>query len=105
LIGGLGQDALYGRNDDDILIHGTTEHDANDSALAAPLDEWNADRPFDLRAANLADGSGTPGDNLNTLHYLTAATVHDDDESDTLNGGVGQDWFFSEAEIDSVFDK
>jgi len=91
LIGGLGMDYLYGGSDDDILIGGTTEHDTDDVALLAILDEWNRLAPSDDRIDHL---DGTVGGGLNRLYFLIlGTTVRDDGERDTMKGGSGSDWF------------
>ena len=61
LIGGLGRDSFYGRSGDDILIGGTTDHDANEEALLAILAEWEQQTPIDDRIANLTNGGGANG--------------------------------------------
>jgi Ca2+-binding RTX toxin-like protein len=92
LIGGLGADRLTGGRDDDILIGGTTDYDSNDVALLALLTEWNSDRSYEDRVANISSGTGPLLDDLGFL--LDGDTVHDDVDLDRLVGGRGDDWFF-----------
>jgi len=101
LIGGYGVDRLVGNGGEDILIGGPTLYDsdpvsmtlANDQALMKILAEWNADRDFDLRVANLTDGSGS-GDPLNDGFFLLLGdTVLEDEETDTVTGSSAEDWF------------
>ncbi len=92
LIGGLGADRLTGGRDDDILIGGTTDYDSNDVALLALLTEWNSDRSYEDRVANISNGTGPLLDDLGFL--LDGDTVHDDVDLDRLVGGRGDDWFF-----------
>jgi SdrD B-like protein/PKD domain-containing protein len=92
LIGGLGADRLTGGRDDDILIGGTTDYDSNDVALLALLTEWNSDRSYEDRVANINNGTGPLLDDLGFL--LDGDTVHDDVDLDRLVGGRGDDWFF-----------
>ena len=97
IIGGLGADRIVGNNDDDILISGTTDHDANVTALAAILAEWTSTRSASARVANIS-GTGT-GDRLNGSYFLTDAKVHDDGVRDLLTGSSGFDWFFANLSL------
>jgi hypothetical protein len=92
LIGGLGADRLTGGREDDILIGGTTDYDSNDVALLALLAEWNSDRSYEDRVANISNGTGPILDDLS--FHLDGDTVHDDADLDRLIGGRGDDWFF-----------
>jgi phospholipase C len=92
LIGGKGSDDLKARGDA-ILIGGTTTFDANAEALTALLKEWTrTDLNYDQRVADLQSG-GTGA--LNVGYLLNATTVHDDDATDNLRGGMGMDLFFA----------
>jgi len=97
LIGGLGADRVVGNSDQDILIGGTTAFDANDHALCAILDEWNSERDYATRIANI-QGTGA-GPRLNENFFLKTtgvdATVFDDGAADRLTGSAGIDWFFA----------
>jgi Ca2+-binding RTX toxin-like protein len=94
LIGGLGADLLFGGNGEDILIGGATTHDSFPDALRKIHDEWASDRGFDVRVANIRDGSGSL-DRVNDSAFLqTLSTVPDDGATDVLFGGDGRDWFF-----------
>jgi|GEM_PF-1439456 len=106
LIGGLGADRIVGNADDDILISGTTNHDANIAALAAILAEWTSNRTFDVRTANLSNGSGS-ATRANGSFFLSATTVHDDGARDVMTGSSGFDWFFAHlgSETDLTKDK
>ena len=54
--------------------------------------EWNADRSFQVRKANLTDGSGSL-DWLNSDFFLLAGvTVFDDADANLLNSNSGEDW-------------
>lgn len=119
LIGGTGRDVLLGGTEDDILIGGWTVYDAvqpdlsTDAARRAPaatmadirgllmmLDEWNTDRPFDIRQANLIDGTGSD-DRKNGDNFLVQGqTVFSDAALDYLYGDGGQNWLFREPSID-----
>jgi hypothetical protein len=90
LIGGLGSDALHGNAGEDLLVGGTTDYDANLTALTALRDEWaRTDADFATRIAHL---SGTQSGGLNGGYKLTAQTAHDDGAADDLWGGLGADW-------------
>lgn len=98
LIGGLGADRIVGNADDDILISGTTDHDADPTALARLLAEWTSTLSYLNRAANLYCGYG--GDRQNGSYYLNQNTVHDDNAADVLTGSQGQDLFFGNFSLD-----
>jgi hypothetical protein len=104
LIGGEGQDSLVGGPGDDILFGGTTDYDENDAALLALLAEWDSDRGYADRVANLRAGSGpilaVPGYKLQK-----GLNVLDDGDFDLLTGASGQDWFFFDLDEDDVEDK
>jgi Ca2+-binding RTX toxin-like protein len=114
LIGGLGRDAIVGNSRDDILIPGTTSHDANNEALLAILREWTSERDYAARVDNLR---GVPNDyfddRLNEDFFLISngedATVFDDDAVDLLTGNFGLDWFLAhldgEEDDDRIFRK
>ena len=89
LIGGFGADRLVGNAADDILIAGTTAHDANDAALCAIMREWRRpDVNFATRVEHLKNGGG-----VNESFRVNDLTVHDDGAADVLTGSEGQDWF------------
>ena len=94
MIGGPGADRLVGGPGDDILIGGTTDYDFNDVALLALLDEWNSDRTYDQRVANITNGTGPILEGLG--YQLNDDTVFDDFEIDKLTGSSGEDWFFAD---------
>lgn len=105
LIGGIGADSVKGNADDDILIASNTDHDNNRSALEAIQAEWNSARTYNVRVANIRDGSGSL-DRVNGSNFLVAdVTVHNDASPDTLSGGQGDDWFFLNSDVAGVKDK
>lgn len=88
VIGGSGADRLQGGRGEDILIAGTTDYDTNDVALAAILDQWTLPEvDYLTRIANLKDSS--------FAYSLDGTMVHDDGDSDKLQGGQGLDWYFA----------
>lgn len=88
LIGGDGSDSLFGEAHDDILVAGSTVHDADLTALAAILAEWTSTNSYATRVANIRNGGGA-----NDAFTLDDTTVIDDGAVDTLWGQSGQDWF------------
>ena len=97
LIGGTGKDDISGNGGDDILIGGSTDYDTDILKLQAMAGAWSNGSPYATRVqaitnalftANLSDGDDPT---VNT----TAAGGHiiDDQVSDSLVGGKGQDWF------------
>ena len=95
MVGGIGSDRLIGNADDDILIAGTTDFDANDQALCDIMNEWTrADADYGQRVSHLrGDASGGLNGSTNLIFDGPAATVHDDHAADLLTGSAGQDWF------------
>ena len=54
--------------------------------------EWGrADASYSARVSHLQGAAG----GLNGTSLLTAATVHDDDVTNSLFGEAGLDWFFA----------
>ncbi|MFO0967742.1 MAG: trypsin-like serine protease [Gemmataceae bacterium] len=108
LIGGIGADHLYGGRGEDILIGGATWYDNYGLGLVAMLNEWNSQRDYATRIANLS-GTGS-GPRLNNGYFLNRFTVIDDSARDELFGDpVGStlgdlDWFF-QAPYDALMDR
>lgn len=104
LIGGRGHDHLTGGPGEDLLIAGFTAFDSDPQALSAIRDEWNSDRSYETRIANLrGTGSGADFTNrLNDSFFLKAdgldRTVFDDEAVYRLTGASGLDWFFAELD-------
>ncbi len=93
LIGGGGAATLNGGSTDSLLIGGGTTYDLNDVALEAILAEWDrTDRTFSQRVNDLSKGGGLNGSNV-----LTASTVTEDSQANTLSSGTGQTWFVAHA--------
>ena len=69
----------------DILIGGTTDHDADVDALAVIFAEWTSGNSFVDRVSNLSSG------------LLSAGQVHDDNVRDWMKGGRGKDWYFADT--------
>jgi ELWxxDGT repeat protein len=104
LIGGPGADTLYAGSAGDILIGGTTSYDANtaadQTALAFIMLEWDSTDSYSTRVSRLS-GSGRKGSaGLNGSYFLNSSTVFDDGAADQLHGyaqaaGAALDWFFA----------
>jgi ELWxxDGT repeat protein len=93
LIGGAGGDTLFAGSAGDILIGGPTSYDANLSALAFIMAEWGrTDVDYLTRVKHL---NGSLGGGLNGAYLLNSTTVFDDNTVDVLYGGAGMDWFFA----------
>jgi hypothetical protein len=102
LIGGAGADTLYAGSAGDILIGGTTSFDANNAAdqkaLAYIMAEWGSTASYSTRMKQLSGKAGSGG--LNGSYFLNSSTVFDDNAGDVLNGysqavGDSLDWFFA----------
>jgi Ca2+-binding RTX toxin-like protein len=92
LIGGLGADTLRAAYGGSILVGGYTDYDANPQALIAVMREWGrTDADYGTRVKHL---QGSLGGGRNGSYVLTAKTVHDDAAVDRLYGWAGMDWFF-----------
>jgi Ca2+-binding RTX toxin-like protein len=92
LIGSAGADTLRAGSAGAILIGGTTNYDANVTALLAIMKEWGrTDADYNTRVKHL---NGSLSGGLNGSYRLTTATVRDDNAIDNLYGGAGLDWFF-----------
>ncbi|MBC7820853.1 MAG: hypothetical protein IAG10_28545, partial [Planctomycetaceae bacterium] len=103
LIGGLGCDRMVANGGEDILIAGQTSFDAQHTALSAIMSEWNSNRDFAGRVANIR-GTGS-GPRLNGSYFLqTGVTVLNDGAADKLTGSAGTDWFFFNTPQDRVTD-
>jgi hypothetical protein len=91
LIGGQGSDTLYAGSAGDILIAGYTSYDGNATALAYIMAEWNrTDVTYATRVKQL---SGSQSGGLNGSYVLSGSTDFDDKTSDQLYGGAGLDWY------------
>jgi hypothetical protein len=101
LIAGAGASTLYGGTADDLLIAGTTSFDNNVAALAALRAEWSrTDADYSTRIAHL---NGTLAGGLNTGYLITGQTVTSNGGGNDLYGDLGQDWFFA-ATSDRIHD-
>ncbi|MFO0948837.1 MAG: glycosyl hydrolase family 28-related protein [Planctomycetota bacterium] len=105
LVGGQGADVLDGGTAQDILVAGDFDlvSDTLDSIFGV-LNEWRSSRNYYTRIFNLTGVGMEPL--LNGNSYLqVSSTLFDDDEVDTLIGGIDDlDWFFSDFGEDIVLD-
>lgn len=94
LIGGAGADNLTSQFGNDILIGGTTDHDANPLALSAIRAEWNQNISVSTRIAHLAGlaGGGLNGGYLLVSDAVRPGTVHNDFAVDKLSNNSSLDW-------------
>jgi Ca2+-binding RTX toxin-like protein len=93
VIGGVGIDVLDGSAGEDILMGGSTAGAESFSALEAITDEWSrTDSIFVNRVKHL---KGTLSGGLNGSNKLTDGTVFEDAQADSMTGGSGRDWFFT----------
>jgi hypothetical protein len=90
LIGGTGSDTLYAGSGGDILIGGYTAYDSDLTALAFIMAEWDSADSYPTGVNKLMNGGG-----LNGSYVLNGTTVFDDNAVDGLYGGAGLDWFFA----------
>lgn len=103
LIGGRGADRIVGNSSDDLLISGTTAFDSDNAALTTIMSEWNSERTFANRVANIR-GTGT-GTRLNGSNFLRLGLeVFDDGAVDKLTGSAGSDFFLYNASQDLLTD-
>ena len=101
LIGGVGRDKLFGHEDDDLLIAGTTSHDQNALALMIILAEWTSSRGYASRVMTIKGGSGPVLDDTD-IFLKPGESVQDDGARDELFGSSGQDWFFASLVHDKL---
>jgi Ca2+-binding RTX toxin-like protein len=99
LIGGLGTDRLYPSSGDDLVIGSTTDHDANEAALAAIMAEWMRGISYAERIGHLQFGGGHNGNSLLNRNDdgNTNGTVKDDSIMDVLWASLGNDWLLDFA--------
>ena len=90
IIGGAGSDTLTGGADYTLMIAGRTAYDANTAALDAIISTWSQ-TAGQLKVKDLS--SALKSGIANGLYKLDGTTVFDDNAIDTLNTGVGDDWF------------
>ena len=92
LIAGLTAAHLIGGAGHDILIGGTTDYDANATAIAAIEDKLShaTDATFAGVVSDLESGA-------NGLPALNANTVHDNGLINELTAGANLDWFFASS--------
>ena len=105
IFGGTGHDLLTGNNGRDLLVGGTTIYSGSTSSLQLIAREWTSDREFEVKVANIVDGSGS-SDAENPPAFLNRdETVFDDNSVDTLFGSSARDWFFANALFDELSDR
>jgi hypothetical protein len=90
LIAGMASGSLYAGSAGDILIGGYTSYDSNTTALAYIMAEWDSGDGYSTRVKNVNKGGG-----LNGAYVLNSTTVFNNSATDNLYGGAGLDWFFA----------
>ncbi len=92
LIGGAGSDTLFGGAGEDILIGGATIYDTNVTLLGVLVDEWVRTDVSYTNRVNHLNGTASGGSNGTTL--LNSSTVlNDGGANDDLWGEGDNDWF------------
>jgi hypothetical protein len=104
IIGGFGKSLLEGGTTADIIIAGKTNYDANITALASILAEWQSTSAYATRVSLLKNGGGLNGTNtlvLNQSVFCTSTVPGPrfgrggGNGQSTLVGNGGQNWFFT----------
>lgn len=93
LVGGGGSDDLNAGFGGDILIGGRSN--ASDTALQLILEEWTSGRSYGRRIDNIRNGTGPI---LGGVALVPGGNIFDDNNSDTLRGFFGRDWYFAEED-------
>jgi Ca2+-binding RTX toxin-like protein len=90
LIGGDGADVIHGNGAEDMVMAGRSMVDGNTKALFSLMANWNSTDAYEDRVTNvrLEMESYIPPD-------LDATFVYHDGSADMLYGGAGRDWFFA----------
>ena len=93
LIGGALASQLFGGDDEDILVAGTTDYDRDRQQLEAIRDCWSrTDLEYLARSLALQNGAGVP--------VLNADSVRANQTSDELDGQSALDLFFAKLGSD-----
>ncbi len=93
LIGGALASQLFGGDDEDILVAGTTDYDRDRQQLEAIRDFWSrTDLEYLARSLALQNGAGVP--------VLNADSVRANQTSDELDGQSALDLFFAKLGSD-----
>lgn len=94
LVGGGGTDTLNAGFGGDILIGGSAS--LSDAALVLILQEFTSGRSYAERTDNIRNGTGPI---LGGVALIPGVNIVDDNNSDTLRGGFGRDWYFAELDL------
>jgi len=98
LIGGPEGDRMLGKQGSDLLVTGSTQHDASDEAVNSILQEWSSSRDYAGRVERLRTGAeGLPA--------LNSSTVIDDSAVDRVLGQRDLDWFILGLLMDAASDR
>jgi Ca2+-binding RTX toxin-like protein len=97
LVAGTGSsNTLNGGGERNLFIAGSTTFDAHELALTKILAEWS--RPDADYASRLGHLRGTLSGGLNETFRLDSSTVLDNEVIDSINAGLGEDWFFADTD-------
>ena len=100
LVGGVGRDVFDGGAGDDILIGGTAKFSSADATWTTIRNLWTSAAHYHTRVTQLIEpnlGVRLRVEGPAPLTSAAEASVLDDQSRDTLTGGDGRDWFFSDA--------
>ena len=77
------------------IVRGTTTYDILGAAFASVIAEWRrTDQIYTQRVAHLKSGGV---DSFNGTNFLNATTLIDDVFTNSLTGGLDNDWFFGKT--------
>lgn len=97
VIGGQDHDLVNGGDDEDIVLGGSYKYDLDFTALSSVLTNWNGTAAYMDRVTALQNTASPYF--LKSLAQITDnATVYDDYSTDTINGGIGQDFVLRPGE-------
>lgn len=99
-VGGVGPDVFNGGAGDDIMIGGTAKFSSADATWTTIRNLWTSVAHYHTRVTQLIEPSLGVRLRVEGAAPLTSAdeaSVLDDQSPDTLTGGDGRDWFFTDA--------
>ncbi len=97
VIGGQDHDSVNGGDDDDIVLGGSYKFDLDFTALASVLTNWTGTAAY-LDRVNSLQNTAYPYFLKSLAQITDNATVYDDYSTDTVNGGIGQDFVLRPGE-------
>jgi Ca2+-binding RTX toxin-like protein len=97
VIGGQDHDSVNGGDDDDIVLGGSYKYDLDFTALTSVLANWNGTAAY-LDRVNALQNTAYPYFLKSLAQITDNATVYDDYSTDTVSGGIGQDFVLRPGE-------